>query len=65
MLDALGLHSPGSFDFSEETNYRDAIKLGDCDDAVQKLVDRLGWRAEFDAACAKRGGHAEIAVLST
>jgi hypothetical protein len=31
---ALGLESPGAFDFTELTGHRDALHLGDCDAAV-------------------------------
>lgn len=34
MLDALGFETPGAFDFSEDSGYRDALQLGDCDTAV-------------------------------
>jgi len=39
--------STGGFAFGEG-NYRDALYLGDCDDAVRQLCDHLGWTAELD-----------------
>eukprot|EP00976_Prorocentrum_cordatum_P060254 1175820-Prorocentrum_minimum.AAC.4 len=34
-------------------NTRDALYLGNCDDGVEKLVDLIGWREEFDALLAR------------
>ena len=34
------------FDFGE-TNRRDALFLGDCDDGFLKLAELLGWREEL------------------
>ena len=37
----------GGFDFSEETNYRDALFLGDCDAGVTALCRELGWEDDL------------------
>eukprot|EP00316_Scyphosphaera_apsteinii_P012173 CAMPEP_0119319850 /NCGR_PEP_ID=MMETSP1333-20130426/50509_1 /TAXON_ID=418940 /ORGANISM="Scyphosphaera apsteinii, Strain RCC1455" /LENGTH=417 /DNA_ID=CAMNT_0007326367 /DNA_START=21 /DNA_END=1274 /DNA_ORIENTATION=+ len=52
MLEALGLQTPGAFDFSD-TNYRDACYLGDCDAAVRELAQLLGWLPELEAAVSR------------
>ena len=37
----------GSFDFEPETNTRDALFLGDCDDGSRELASLLGWQVEL------------------
>ena len=51
MLDMLGLVSPGSFIF-DESNYRDAEWLGECDAGICDLAQRLGWEAELESLVA-------------
>ena len=41
-----GLGTGGSFDFSE-SNYRDALYLGDCDEGIWHLCKLLGWDGEL------------------
>lgn len=40
------------FDFSE-SNYRDALFLGDCDAGVRQLAGLLGWGQELEELCQK------------
>ena len=40
----------GSFDFDNEMK-KDLFIEGNCDDAIQKLVDDCGWTEEFKAFC--------------
>ena len=37
----------GGFDFDEDTNYRDALFEGDCDEGVARLAAALGWGEEL------------------
>ena len=46
---ALVGHTAGlGFDFDSETNRRDALFLGDCDDGFRELARLLGWDAELE-----------------
>ena len=46
---ALVGHTAGlGFDFAPETNRRDALFLGDCDDGFRELARLLGWDAELE-----------------
>ena len=46
---ALVGHTAGlGFDFVSETNRRDALFLGDCDDGFRELARLLGWDAELE-----------------
>ena len=36
-----------SFDFDPESNRRDALFLGDCDDGARLLAAELGWQGEL------------------
>lgn len=48
--EVVGEAAPGSrrgFDFSDDS--RDGAFVGDCDQAVQALVQLLGWEAEMQA----------------
>ncbi|KAL1499407.1 hypothetical protein AB1Y20_011612 [Prymnesium parvum] len=49
MLEMLGFQTPGAFDFSRESCYRDALFLGDCDFGVAELARLLGWEDELNA----------------
>lgn len=40
-------------DLDSEKNIRDVAFLGDCDDLVRQLVDKLEWTEEFDALMAE------------
>ena len=44
-----GLGRGTGFNFDEETNYRDALYLGPCDDGVAELCSLLGWKEDLDA----------------
>ena len=41
----------GGFDFSAESNYRDALWLGDCDDGFMELATLCGWGDEIREMC--------------
>ena len=46
---ALVGHTAGlGFDFAPESNRRDALFLGDCDDGFRELARLLGWDAELE-----------------
>ena len=47
MLALMGRTDQG-FDFDEETRWRDAAFLGDCDTGVRALAQALGWEADLD-----------------
>jgi NAD-dependent deacetylase sirtuin 2 len=54
-----GLGRGTGFNFDEETNYRDALHLGKCDEAVVELSELLGWRSDLEnliANCPIRNG---------
>ena len=38
---------PNSFDFEPESNRRDALFLGDCDDGARQLAALMGWQTEL------------------
>jgi NAD-dependent deacetylase sirtuin 2 len=44
-----GLGRGTGFDFNEDTNYRDALYLGRCDDGVAELCSMLGWEDDLSA----------------
>lgn len=44
-----GLGRGTGFDFDEDTNYRDALYLGACDDGIAELSELLGWKEDLDA----------------
>ena len=47
-----GLGRGTGFNFDEETNYRDALHLGKCDEAVFELCELLGWKSDLEALIA-------------
>jgi NAD-dependent deacetylase sirtuin 2 len=47
-----GLGRGTGFNFDEETNYRDALYLGPCDDGVYALAEMLEWKNDLDALVA-------------
>ncbi len=44
-----GLGRGTGFDFNEDTNYRDALYLGRCDEGVAELCSMLGWEEDLSA----------------
>jgi NAD-dependent deacetylase sirtuin 2 len=53
--DAVGLFDPlqalfgnEGFMFNRPDNYRDVAILGDCQECVKQLVEKLGWKEEFE-----------------
>ena len=44
------------FRFGDESNYRDACHLGNCDDSVKILASLLGWETDLDELVDKCGG---------
>ena len=48
MLERLGLCDSSALDFGP-SNFRDALRLGDCDAGVTELASLLGWSEELAA----------------
>lgn len=40
--------------FSFDEKHRDALYLGDCDDAVRQLAKYIGWEADLDSLIASK-----------
>ena len=49
-----GLGRGTGFNFQPETNYRDALYLGKCDEGVVALADALGWKDDLNALISSR-----------
>ena len=41
--------------FDKPGNYRDVAILGTCDDGCHSLVEKLGWKEEFQVLINKSG----------
>lgn len=39
----------GGLDLDSDKNVRDVAFLGDCDDLVQQMAEKLGWKEELEA----------------
>jgi len=48
-----GLGRGTGFNFDPETNYRDALYLGDCDEGIRALADALGWKDDLEKLIAE------------
>ena len=46
----------GGLDFAPETNRRDALHLGDCDDGACAMAALLGWQKELSCLVVEAGG---------
>lgn len=59
LLRAMGYSGAASqdpgFDFGPETNYRDALFLGDCDAGCARLAEMLGWGDDLRALVREHG----------
>ena len=45
----------GGMMFDKPGNYRDVAILGTCDDGCHSLVEKLGWKEEFQVLINKSG----------
>jgi len=46
-MSLIGMGLGGSLDLDSEKNVRDVALLGDCDEMVWILVEKLGWKEEL------------------
>lgn len=44
----------GDFNFRRDSNIRDALYQGECDDGILELIELLGWTADFHELLAEQ-----------